>query len=391
MSRRRRWFRVRRVLQQRARNGMTERDEPNEHEGEHSDEPDKSEEHPHKARELLHRPAVRIAIAVVGVLLIVVGIVLWIHARRFETTDDAFVDARIVRLAPQISGRIAHVYATDNQLVHVGDVLVEIDPGDVSARLKQAQSERELAKTQVAQAQAQVHSSEAALRRAESMLAGARAQADKALRDLSRFRSLQAENPRAVAQTQVDQASAAAKTATAERDANERAAEGAKAALEAARAEAASATARITVLDAQVQQAQLSFGYARIVSPVDGHIAQRNAAVGTFVTPGQQMLAIVPLAMWVTANFKETQLANLHAGQHVHIDIDACPDADAQGHVDSIQRGAGQAFALLPAENATGNYVKVVQRVPVKIVFDRVRGDCPLGPGLSVVPSVRVQ
>jgi membrane fusion protein (multidrug efflux system) len=370
---------------------MTERDEPNEHdEGGHSDEPHESEEHHHKARELLHRPAVRIAIVVAAVLLLVVGIVLWIHARRFESTDDAFVDARIVRLAPQIAGRIAHIYVTDNQLVHAGDVLVEIDPGDVSARLKQAESERELARTQVAQAEAQVHSSEAALRRAQSVLAGTRAQADKALRDLSRFRSLQAENPRAVAQTQVDQASAAAKSATAERDASERAAEGAKAALEAAKAEASSANARITVLDAQVQEAQLSFGYARIVAPVDGHVAQRKAAVGTYVTPGQQMLAIVPLEMWVTANFKETQLADLRAGQHVHIDIDACPDTDAQGHVDTIQRGAGQAFALLPAENATGNYVKVVQRVPVKIVFDKVRGTCPLGPGLSVVPSIRV-
>ncbi len=145
------------------------------------------------------------------------------------------------------------------------------------------------------------------------------------------------------------------------------------------------------MLDAQVREAQLSFGYARIVAPVDGHVTQRKAAVGTYVTPGQQMLAIVPLAMWVTANFKETQLAQLRPGQHAHINIDACPDTDAQGHIDSVQRGAGQAFALLPAENATGNYVKVVQRVPVKILFDKVRGDCPLGPGLSVVPEIRVR
>ena len=370
---------------------MTERDESNEHDaGEHAGEPDKSEEHSHKAREFLHRPAVRVAIAVVAVLLVVVAIVFWVHAHRFESTDDAFVDARIVRLSPQIAGRIAQVYATDNQLVHAGDVLVEIDPGDVGARLRQAQSERALARTQLEQSQAQIHSSEAAYRRTESMVAGARAQAERALQDLSRFRSLQAENPRAVAQAQLDQAAAAAKSATSERDASERAADGAKAALEAARAESDSAAARITVLDAQVQEAQLSFGYARIVAPVDGHIAQRKAAIGTYVSPGQQMLAIVPLQLWITANFKETQLAELRAGQHVHIDIDACPDTDAQGHIDSIQRGAGQAFALLPPENATGNYVKVVQRVPVKIVFDKVRGDCPLGPGLSVVPEVRV-
>ena len=380
---------------------MTERNDSDEHpagedagepdKGKHANEPDKDEKHDHRARELLHRPGVRIAIAVVAVILVVVAIVFWIHARRFESTDDAFVDARIVRLAPQIAGRIAEVYATDNQLVHAGDVLVEIDPGDVHARLQQAQSERALSTTQLAQSQAQVHSSEAAYQRTESMVAGARAQAEKARQDLSRFRSLQAENPRAVAQAQIDQAAAAAKSANSERDASERAADGAKAALEAARAEESSAAARISVLDAQVREAQLSFGYARIIAPVDGHVAQRKAAVGTYVTPGQQMLAIVPLAMWVTANFKETQLAQLRPGQHAHINIDACPDTDAQGHIDSVQRGAGQAFALLPAENATGNYVKVVQRVPVKILFDKVRGDCPLGPGLSVVPEIRVR
>ena len=369
---------------------MTERDESNEHDaGEHSGAPEERKEHNHKARELLHRPAVRIAIVVVAVLLVVVTIVFWIHARRFESTDDAFIDARIVRLSPQIAGRIAQVYANDNQLVHAGDVLVEIDPGDVSARLRQAESERMLAMTQLEQSQAQVHSSEAAYQRAESVVAGSRAQAAKALQDLSRFRSLQTDNPRAVAQAQVDQAAAAAKSATAEADATERAAEGAKAALEAARAEAHSASARIKVLDAQVQEAQLSFGYARIVAPVDGHVTQRKAAIGTYVSPGQQMMAVVPLQMWVTANFKETQLADLRTGQHVHIDIDACPDADAQGHIDSIQRGAGQAFALLPPENATGNYVKVVQRVPVKIVFEKGEDKGHLlRPGMSAEPTV---
>jgi membrane fusion protein, multidrug efflux system len=354
-------------------------------------EHEEKEHKKHAAREMLHRPAVRIGIAVAAVVLIIAGIVFWIHARRFESTDDAFVDARIVRLSPQIAGRIAQIYAQDNQLVRKGDVLVEIDPGDVGARLKQAESERALATTQLAQAQAQVHSSDSAYSRAQSMVNGARAQAEKATQDLSRYHALQADNPRAVAQAQVDQAIAAARSARSEQEASERAADSAKAALEAARAEADSAAARINVLDAQVQEAQLSFGYARIVAPVDGHITQRKAAIGAYVSPGQQMLAIVPLQMWITANFKETQLAQIRIGQHVGIDIDACPDTDAQGHVDSIQRGSGQAFALLPPENATGNYVKVVQRVPVKIVFDRVRGQCPLGPGLSVIPNIRVR
>src|SRR5690349_16489213 len=139
---------------------MTERDGPGNGDdsagtGERDREP-QHDEHNHKARELMHRPAVRVALVIVAVVLIAVGIVFWIHSRRFEKTDDAFVDARIVRLSPQIAGRIAHVYATDNQLVHTGDVLVEIDPDDVSARLKQVQSERGLAAAQLTQAEAQV-------------------------------------------------------------------------------------------------------------------------------------------------------------------------------------------------------------------------------------------
>ena len=138
-------------------------------------------------------------------------------------------------------------------------------------------------------------------------------------------------------------------------------------------------------------QARLNLGYAHIVAPVDGHVVQRTVALGNYVTPGQQLMAIVPLQVWVTANFKETQLAHMRAGQPVTVDVDACPDADLRGHVDSIQRGAGQAFGILPPENATGNFVKVVQRVPVKIVLDRLPHNCPLGPGMSVMPSVKVR
>ena len=343
-----------------------------------------------RAREFLRRPAVRVGLIVLAVLVIVGGVLFWRHARRFESTDDAFVDARIVRLAPQIAGRVVRVYANDNERVRAGQLLVEIDTGEVQARLEEAVSQGALARTELEQAETQVRSTEAASAQAASLAAAAQAQAENATRDLKRYLGLQASNPLAVAQAQLDQAAAAARSTTAQYNATKQQAISANVAIAAARAQAAGAAARIKVFDAQVQQARLNYGYARVVAPIEGHVAQRRVAIGSYVSPGQQMMAIVPLQVWVTANFKETQLADVRPGQHVSIGIDACPSVKARGHVDSIQRGAGQAFALLPPENATGNFVKVVQRVPVKIVFDRVPRDCPLGPGLSVTPDVRV-
>ncbi|HVY80634.1 MAG TPA: HlyD family secretion protein [Steroidobacteraceae bacterium] len=343
-----------------------------------------------RAHGFLRRPVVRVLIVVIAVLAVAAVIAFGVHAHRFESTDDAFVDARIVRLAPQIAGRVVHVYVTDNELVRTGERLVDIDEGDVRARLDEALAQEALARIELDQAQTQVNSSKAAYAQATSLVTAAQAQAENAQSDLRRYIGLQKTNPLAVAQAQLDQAAATARSATAQYKAAKQQARSANAAVAAAQAQAAGAAARIKVLEAQVEQARLSYGYARVVAPVDGHIAQRRVAIGSYVTPGQQMLAIVPLQMWVTANFKETQLADMRPGQHVSIDIDACPGAEANGHVDSIQRGAGQAFALLPPENATGNYVKVVQRVPVKIVFDRVPRDCPLGPGLSVTPNIRV-
>jgi membrane fusion protein, multidrug efflux system len=344
-----------------------------------------------KRASALRKPAVLVSIGIAVVVLIVAGILFWLHERRFESTDDAFVDARVVRVAPQIAGRVVRVLVNDNQLVKVGQPLVEIDPGDVQARLDEAVAQEALAEAEYQQAQTQVRSAEAAHAQAVSVVSGAAAQAENAARDYRRYTSLQKTNPLAVAQAQLDQAATLARNTSAQENAARQQAVSSEAAIAAARAQEAGAAARIKTLSARVQQARLNFGYAKVIAPVDGHVSQRKVAVGTYVDPGQQMMAIVPLQMWVTANYKETQLAHMRPGQPVDISIDACPNADAQGHVDSIQRGSGQAFALLPPENATGNYVKVVQRVPVKIVFETVPRNCPLGPGLSVEPKVTVR
>ncbi|HEY2179322.1 MAG TPA: HlyD family secretion protein, partial [Caulobacteraceae bacterium] len=159
----------------------------------------------------------------------------------------------------------------------------------------------------------------------------------------------------------------------------------------AARTQVTAGQDQVRAAQAQLADAGVNLAYTRVVAPVSGHVTQRSVALGDYVQPGTQVMAIVPLEIWVTANFKETQLARIRPGQSVAIKVDACPEGKIPGRVDSIQRGAGQAFGVLPPENATGNYVKVVQRVPVKIVFDRLPRDCPLGPGMSVTPTVRVR
>ena len=305
---------------------------------------------------------VRIAIIVVVLALIVGGIIWWLIARQYEDTDDAFIDTHIVHISPQIAGPILAIHVNDNQMVRAGQPLADIDARPQMAQLEQAMAQRLQAQTQIGQAQAQIRA--------------AQAQVTNTSRDLARYHALQATTPAAVAQQQVDQAETAQRNALAQRDG--------------ATAQLASARAQIKVLDTQIATAKLNLSYAHIVAPVDGHIAQRSVAPGNYVSPGQELMAIVPQQLWVTANFKETQLRLMRRGQHVAVTVDSC-DRIIDGHVDSIQRGAGQAFGILPPENATGNYVKVVQRVPVKIVLDHIPEGCVLGPGMSVEPSVTVR
>jgi membrane fusion protein (multidrug efflux system) len=346
---------------------------------------------PSPKRTLLNRKAALIIGAAVGCVLAVVAIVWWLHARNYESTDDAFIDAHIVRMAPRIAGQVARVLVRDNQLVAAGDVLVEIDRADPQSRLSQVTSQGVEAQTQLAQARAQLPATEALYGQALANATAAQAQAAKALRDLARYQALHQSSPKAVSQTQLDQIVTAADNAKAQREAAQAQVRGAAAQLDVTRVQITGAEARIKTLQAQVEEAQLNLGYTHIIAPFAGHITQKSVALGSYVAPGQELLALVPLDVWVTANFKETQLALMRPSQSVEVTVDACPKTKLPGHVDSIQRGAGQAFALLPAENATGNFVKVVQRVPVKIILERVPRDCPLGPGMSVEPKVRVR
>jgi len=315
----------------------------------------------------------------------------WQNSSRFETTDDAFIDTHIVHVSPQIAGRVIRVLVNDNQLVQPGSLLVEIDAGNAQTGLAQVEAQQVQAEAQLQQARNQMTIAQHSYEQAASNAAAAAVQAQNAQTDANRYRELERLNPQAVASQQLDQAANQALNLAHQRDAAQQEAQAQSAQRQTAAAQAKAAEATVNALKAQVQQAQLNVGYERVVAPVAGHVAQRSVATGNYVMVGQELMAIVPLQIWVTANFKETQLDYMRPGQAVTIHVDACPNSDVRGHIDSIQRGAGQAFGILPPENATGNFVKVVQRVPVKIDLDSVPADCPLGPGMSVEPSVRVR
>ena len=330
-----------------------------------------------------------------GALVLLLAVVLialwWWHESGIETTDDAFLDTHIVDVSAQVAGQVIGVRVDDNQLVHAGDTLVEIDPSRFRLALQQALAAQQQAQTALGQAAAGVAVAQASLAQATADLASAAATAVRAQRDLRRYQTLRTVNSRAVARTTVDEAIATARSAGARQRAAQQRVQSAEAQIKSARAAVAGARAGIATATAGVGQARLSLGYTKVIARVDGHIASRTVAVGTYVTPGQQMMAIVPLHLWVRANFKESMIAKLRPGQRAIVHIDACPRAEVRGHVVSIQRGAGQAFALLPPENATGNYIKVVQRVPVRIALDSVPDGCVLGPGMSVEPTITVR
>jgi membrane fusion protein (multidrug efflux system) len=328
------------------------------------------------------------------------------HARQFESTDDAFIDAHIVRVAPQIAGILQSVPAVDNAHVNPGDLLAVIEPAGQRAQFAQAgasvaQAEGALAQAQAQreQALAQVLAAEATRRAQLANVGVPAADAVKATKDLARYVALQREQPAAIAEQTIDQARAAAGQANAQVAAAQAVAQNAGANIAVARRQVRAAEANVRAAGAGVREAvarrdsaQVTINNLRLFASVSGHVAHRTANVGTFVSPGTQIMAIVPDQIWVTANFKETQLRDMRVGQHVDLKVDALPQVHFEGHVDSFQRGAGQAFELLPPENATGNYVKVVQRVPVRIVFDRPNPLAyPIGPGMSVTPRVKVR
>jgi membrane fusion protein (multidrug efflux system) len=316
----------------------------------------------------------------------------WIYWRNlpFETTDDAFVEGHVVEISPQIAAPVLAVNFKDNQSVTQGDLLVELDPREFEAQLAAARAQLASAKAGLAQAEAEKSVDEAGAGQAEAELDSARAGADRAEADLRRNQSL--DTKKVISARELDAAVEIAQATRASAGAAEKKLLAVRAQRAVADAQAASARAAIESANAQIRQAELRLSYARIAAPVSGRIARKSVEPGAYAQPGQTIFSIVPPNLWVVANFKETQLRHIRPGQPVDLSVDSLDGPPLKGHVDSVQTGTGSRFSALPPENATGNYVKIVQRVPVKITFDEPAEKIgQLALGLSVTPRVRVR
>jgi membrane fusion protein (multidrug efflux system) len=352
------------------------------------------------------------------------GYYYYVYARPYERTDDAFIEGSITRVSPQVPGQVVRVHVEDNQPVNAGDLLVEIDPRPYEVRLDTARAALRLAETRVKtarvtvdltrattdagidQAEAEVDAAKAAVEQAHAEVAAAEAEAKRAETDSQRYDNL---DESAVSRQRRDLADATARVASARLmeahkqvvagEARVAAALGRLASAKtgpqqvaASESQAEQAVAGVEQAKAAVRGAELDLSYTKVYAPMSGHVTRKSVRVGENVQAGQALFSIVPDDVWIIANFKETQLTRMRPGQPVTIRVDVYPAVAFAGHVDSIQGGTGARFSLLPPENATGNYVKVVQRVPVKILFDAKPGpDLFLAPGMSVVPRVRVR
>ncbi len=315
-----------------------------------------------------------IILGAVLTLVAIAVIIYWLLNRNDETTDDAQIDGNIYQIAPRIAGQVQQVLVTDNQHVEKGQVLVTLDPRDAQASVAQAKANMEQASAQLISAQANISVAQANADSANAALT-------QAEQDFARYHAL---SQSAVSGLQLDQTDATISSAKAKFEA-------ATAQTDAAKASAIAAQAQLDAAKAQLQNAQLQLSYTTITAPAAGHISQRTVREGDVEAIGNGLMAVVGDQIWVTANYKETQLANIHPGNPATITIDAVPGITFKAHVDSIQYGTGAVFSLLPAENATGNYVKIIQRVPVKIAIDDPRiNNYPLAPGMSVNPSITI-
>jgi membrane fusion protein, multidrug efflux system len=338
---------------------------------------------------LLHR---RPIVSAIGAVLLAAALgcgYLYVdYARHFQSTDDAFIAARQSSLAPKVSGYLTAVPVTDNEHVAPGDVIARIDDRDYRVALEQAEA-------QVAAAQASIENIDAQLDVQQAQISANQAQVDQAQAALV-FAQQQATRYEHLEQTgygtvqnaeqytsQLHQQQASLQSAQATLRLAQRQ-------IQALKAQRKSAVASLAQAQGQRDQAQLNLSYTTVTAAQPGRVANLGAAVGQFAQPGTSLTMFVPDEIWVTANFKEIQLDRMRPGEPVTLRIDAYPGRVIRGHVDSVQPGSGTAFSLLPAQNATGNYVKIVQRVPVKIVMDDPPADVALGPGMSVVPTVRI-
>ncbi len=366
--------------------------------------PEPKQSAPAAGRPLFHRPVVVFVLLLAVIGGIIFGATVMFHAFTHETTDDAFIDGHVISVAPRVAGRILKVNAKDNEEVKKGDVLFEIDPTDYGAVVAQKKAALDVAIAKQKAAEASVKQSQVHL---QTLAAGVDAM--QAIADASNLSTQlshsdavrgQALIKRGVVSAQdFEHTKSASDTADAtlvskikEVDATKAFQEEAKAAAVSSAAQAGAAAAEVNEEQAMLAQSELQLSYTKAIAPEDGRVTTKAVEQGDYVQVGQNLMGLVTPEVWVTANFKETQITHMQPGEAVTVSVDAYPDRELKAHIDSIQAGSGARFSLLPPENATGNFVKVVQRVPVKIVFDEgMDVQQVLGPGMSAVPDVKIK
>ncbi|WP_298216134.1 HlyD family secretion protein [Acidocella sp.] len=366
--------------------------------GEEKDKQDDEAKHePGKREEEDNKPRSKWPLIIAGiavVVLVIAGLIYWLVTRGEVTTEDAYTDGRSISLATNTSGYVTALYVDDNTFVHKGDLLMIVDPRTNDSQLAQAKSNLLLAQANLASAQTNLQIEEvrapAQLTQAQAQLEQAQAQLANARRNYNRQVSV---NQRATAATDIDQATEQLRTASAQvkqAEANLAVATLVQQNIETAVQQVAQREAQLAQAQANLKSAEVALSYNYIRAPQDGWITMRNVELGTYLQSGAQVFYIVVPQTWIVANFKETQLNGMRVGQKVTISVDAFPALKLRGHVQSMQQGSGAVFSAFPAENATGNFVKIVRRVPVKIVIDSgLPASLPMLPlGISVEPTV---
>jgi membrane fusion protein (multidrug efflux system) len=376
--------------------GKTKVDKDNASGNKDESDADKAKENADEETRKKRRPRIAVIGVAVVVLLAAGGFYYWFTTRNLESTDDAYTDGRAITIASQVSGVVISLDVTDNQFVTKDHPLIHIDP-------RQYVNDREQAEGALTTAQHQYEGQQfgaeiarknfpAQLQQAQAQLATAEANLAKTQADYNRQQSL---SKPATSQQEVDAATAALKQAQAQVAlANAQVTQNSPVPQRIGETDAqvGQLKGQIEQAQARLDQANLNLSWTVVTAPQDGWITKRNVEAGNYITAGQQLFSIVAPEVWITANFKESQLSDMRQGQPVRIKIDAYPALDLRGHVDSIQLGSGSKFTAFPPENATGNFVKVVQRVPVKIVIDSgLKPNIPLPLGISAEPTVTVR
>ncbi len=334
---------------------------------------------PRNRADVLKRWTGVLAIAGLAAVCVYAGARWWVYSRTYVKTDNAYLAAHIHQVSSRVAGTVKEVLVEDNQSVIAGTVLARLDSSDFEIRLEQAKAEAAQAHARIEQAQAQVA-------QARAQLAREQAQSVKAKRDLERAEALSKGTAGAISRQEFDQAQAAW-------DAAEAACQASESAVKSALSLIAVASAQAQAADAAVREAELQLGYTDIRAPAAGRIGKRNLEAGNRVQPGQALMAVVQPDVWVVANFKETQLTEMKPGMPVEITVDMFPGRVFRGRVESVAPASGSQFALLPPDNATGNFTRIVQRVPVKIVLDTQTASAYAGrfvPGMSALVRVKV-